>query len=71
MVLIRGYMITDPFTQIVWKDTSELGVHVSVGHNAIYVKAVYNPPGNIKNQYRANVGRPQSDHDEGSTSGIV
>lgn len=37
------------FTQVVWKGSRELGVGMAKGHDALYVVANYNPPGNNQN----------------------
>ena len=51
---------TDTFTQVVWKDVSELGMgcHKSPTKNEVYVVALYNPPGNIPSKLRSNVLDP-------------
>ncbi|XP_065724863.2 Golgi-associated plant pathogenesis-related protein 1-like [Drosophila suzukii] len=49
---------TGHFTQLVWKSTSELGVGVARRGDDIYVVCNYNPPGNIKNQFKKNVAFP-------------
>lgn len=51
---------TDTFTQVVWKDVSELGMGCkkSPTKNEVYVVALYNPPGNIPSNLRSNVLDP-------------
>jgi len=64
-------VFTDPFTQIVWKNTKSIFIDVGVGGNTLYVIAFYYPGGNIENQYIANVGRPQTVQGEESISRII
>mmetsp|Transcript_7773 Transcript_7773/g.21166 ORF Transcript_7773/g.21166 Transcript_7773/m.21166 type:complete len:97 (+) Transcript_7773:2-292(+) len=50
-------METGHFTQVVWKETTELGCAIAVcpdSDEKIYV-CQYNPPGNYLNQFGANV----------------
>lgn len=51
---------TDTFTQVVWKEVSELGMGCSKSptKNEVYVVALYNPPGNIPSKLRSNVLDP-------------
>ena len=46
--------------QVVWKDSSELGMGCtkSPTKNEVYVVALYNPPGNIPSKLRSNVLDP-------------
>ena len=48
---------TGHFTQIVWSNTSEIGVGVSQSPDGrlTYLVARYNPPGNILNKFAENV----------------
>ena len=46
---------TGHFTQIIWKDTKEVGFGVSSRGNTYYVVANYYPPGNFLGQYHKNV----------------
>ena len=47
------------FTQLIWKDTSTIGVGRAFGSQGqTFVVALYQGPGNIRGQYEANVGRP-------------
>lgn len=48
---------TGHFTQIVWKDTKNLGVGLGFAREGrrIYVVAQYSPPGNYPRAFRANV----------------
>ncbi|EDV31291.2 uncharacterized protein Dana_GF14618 [Drosophila ananassae] len=48
-------MNTGHFTQVVWKDSTELGVGFARRGNTIFVVCNYNPPGNYNNMYRQNV----------------
>ncbi|CAF2997803.1 unnamed protein product [Rotaria sp. Silwood2] len=43
------------FSQLVWKNSKELGIgHAYNGHR-LFVVALYKPPGNIRGQFQANV----------------
>ena len=46
---------TGHFTQLVWKDTKEVGFGVANRGNIYYVVANYYPPGNFLGQYHKNV----------------
>ena len=46
---------TGHFTQVIWKDTKEVGFGVSSRGNTYYVVANYYPPGNFLGQYHKNV----------------
>ena len=46
---------TGHFTQIIWKDTKEVGFGVANRGNIYYVVANYYPPGNFLGQYSKNV----------------
>ena len=46
---------TEHFTQIVWKDTKEVGFGISNKGNKYFVVANYFPPGNFLGQYKVNV----------------
>ncbi|ALC40150.1 CG16995 [Drosophila busckii] len=46
---------TGHFTQLVWKDSTELGVGLATRGNEMYVVCNYNPPGNYANRFAANV----------------
>ncbi|XP_026844644.1 protein PRY1 [Drosophila persimilis] len=48
-------MGTGHFTQVVWKNSTELGVGFAKRGNVIYVVCNYNPPGNYNNMFRENV----------------
>ncbi|XP_028815292.1 Golgi-associated plant pathogenesis-related protein 1 [Denticeps clupeoides] len=41
---------TGHFTQVVWKDTTEVGVGCAVVGNCVFVVGQYSPPGNISNE---------------------
>ena len=49
---------TGHFTQIIWKDTKEVGFGVANRGNTYYVVANYYPPGNFLGQYGKNVLKP-------------
>jgi len=61
-VRLRDFMIAEKFTQIVWMSTTNVGFAMHILHeiNAYSVLGFYLPPGNQKDQFRANVFRPQS-----------
>lgn len=46
---------TGHFTQVIWKDTKEVGFGVANKGNTYYVVANYYPPGNIKGNFANNV----------------
>uniref|UniRef100_A0A803J2F5 SCP domain-containing protein n=1 Tax=Xenopus tropicalis TaxID=8364 RepID=A0A803J2F5_XENTR len=51
---------TGHFTQVVWKDSKELGVGVATdGKGTFYVVGRYSPPGNVIGQFQENVLRPK------------
>jgi len=51
---------TSHFTQVVWKASQELGVGMAQASDGTwYVVANYRPPGNILNQFAANVLQPK------------
>ncbi|XP_049291543.1 uncharacterized protein LOC125768221 [Anopheles funestus] len=43
------------FTQVVWKNSRNLGVGIAVQGTNVYVVCNYDPPGNYSGQYTANV----------------
>ena len=44
------------FSQLVWKNSKNLGIgHAYDGHK-LFVVALYKPPGNIRGQFTENVG---------------
>ncbi|XP_050032468.3 uncharacterized protein [Dermacentor andersoni] len=50
---------TSKFTQIVWKDTLALGTGIARGKEGkYYLVSVYDPRGNVRGEYRANVYKP-------------
>jgi len=53
-------MIVGAFTQIVWKETEQIGITFRCKKNQYIVLAVYNPIGNIPRSYTLNVQRPIS-----------
>ncbi|CAF0721775.1 unnamed protein product [Brachionus calyciflorus] len=46
------------FTQVVWKNSKEIGVGVTKKDNKFYIVALYNPPGNILGTVTQNVLPP-------------
>jgi len=52
-------MIADSFTQIVWKETKEVGFAFTYKDKTNYFSAIYKPIGNIKGMYMKNVGKPK------------
>jgi uncharacterized protein YkwD len=57
---------TGHFTQIVWKDSTNIGCGIAQGatnikgtrFNSFYVVCHYNPPGNVMQQFASNVTKP-------------
>lgn len=49
---------TGHFTQVIWKDSSRLGIGVARSSRGVYVCANYDPPGNVMSQFAQNVLRP-------------
>lgn len=45
------------FTQVVWKESRELGVGIAKNGNSVYVVCNYDPPGNFMGKYASNVTR--------------
>lgn len=43
------------FTQLVWRDTTEIGIGVAVSPDKVVVVANYYPSGNIEGEFRENV----------------
>ncbi|XP_058464604.1 Golgi-associated plant pathogenesis-related protein 1-like [Malaya genurostris] len=43
------------FTQLVWKESKQLGVGMATNGSNVYVVCNYDPAGNFKNQYARNV----------------
>ena len=57
-----GNRHTENFTQLVWQSTQEIGVGRarSPDGNWSYGIVVFDPPGNIPNQYARNVSFPRN-----------
>ncbi|KAM7352214.1 uncharacterized protein ACRADG_004848 [Cochliomyia hominivorax] len=51
---------TGHFTQVVWKESIELGVGITTLNNMTFVVCNYNPPGNVMSQYDDQVPKPGS-----------
>lgn len=49
---------TGHFTQVVWKNTKNMGIGVGRSKDAVYVCANYAPPGNYPGEFRENVLKP-------------
>ncbi|KAI8129994.1 Golgi-associated plant pathogenesis-related protein 1 [Lucilia cuprina] len=49
---------TGHFTQVVWKDSLELGVGIAKANNTTFVVCNYSPAGNVMSQYKDQVPRP-------------
>ena len=49
------------FTQIVWKNSTKVGVGIATFGAKTWVVAKYTPSGNYANQYTANVGYRKSE----------
>lgn len=45
-----------PFTQLVWKQSTRVGVGHAFNGQKLYVVVLYQPPGNLPGQFDANVG---------------
>lgn len=52
-------MSTGHFTQVVWRDTEEMGVAFAKHGNKLYVVANYYPPGNYQGRFNENVPPPK------------
>lgn len=51
--------VSGHFTQLIWKDTSEVGMGIARSRTGKqYIVANYNPPGNYIGRYAASVPRP-------------
>ena len=50
---------TGHFTQMIWKDTKEVGFGLKKKDNINYVVAYYYPSGNIFNEFISNVNFPK------------
>ena len=50
---------TGHFTQMIWKDTKEVGFGFEEKDNIIYIVAYYYPAGNIFNEFEKNVCTPK------------
>jgi len=61
-------MIAEAFAQIVWMNTKRIGLGIGKKKNVYTVVVIYDPPGNIKGQFKSNVLRPIS-MDQGESSG--
>jgi len=53
-------MIVDPFTRIVWRDTTKMGVAVVKDRNLLAIVVTYSPPGNQVGQFMQNVYPPKN-----------
>ncbi|XP_071801937.1 uncharacterized protein [Asterias amurensis] len=52
---------TGHFTQVIWKDTKELGIAKAIaGNGRVFVVANYRPPGNVMGRFPENVLPPNS-----------
>ncbi|XP_065357746.1 uncharacterized protein LOC135951926 [Calliphora vicina] len=49
---------TGHFTQVVWRDSIEVGVGITKLNNMTFVVCNYSPAGNVMNQYKDQVPRP-------------
>jgi len=52
-------MIADPFTQVVWKSTTNIGVGILIVNGTVNVMVIYSPAGNQPGQYTSNVKLPK------------
>jgi len=72
ITIIREYIITGSFTQIVWRSTQKLGVAVYPGNEFVKIVTTYSPRGNIENKYMNNVvAITNAEDDSSSSSGIT
>lgn len=55
---MANFMAWGHFTQVVWKSTSKLGMGIARKNGYIVVVANYDPPGNYKGNFAANVKKP-------------
>jgi len=47
---------TGHFTQLVWKETTDIGCGIAMSHDdKVYAVCNYTPPGNFKSHYEENV----------------
>jgi hypothetical protein len=46
---------TNNFTQLIWKASKRMGIAIAAGGYGVFVVANYDPPGNIKGQFKENV----------------
>jgi len=44
------------YTQLVWKNTTKIGVGHAYNGKQLYVIVIYKPSGNIQSEFAANVG---------------
>lgn len=57
----QGILRTGHFSQMVWKNSTELGIGRARDQNGkVFIVANYNPPGNYIGQFAENVPRPRS-----------
>jgi hypothetical protein len=55
------FKISGHFSQMVWKNSTELGIGRARDQNGkVFIVANYNPPGNYIGQFAENVPRPRS-----------
>ena len=55
------FLATGHFTQVVWKDTRQLGCGLAINRkNKVYGVCDYSPPGNYEGKYKENVLRSRS-----------
>jgi len=54
-------MVAAPFTQIVWRKTTRIGIATAVNDDGVYkIVVTYAPLGNKKKHYKNNVFLPQT-----------
>lgn len=57
---VPGFSATSGhFTQLVWRDTMEIGIGIGISNNGMmYIVMRYRPPGNVYGRYNSNVKPP-------------
>uniref|UniRef100_A0A0K0F286 CAP domain-containing protein (inferred by orthology to a zebrafish protein) n=1 Tax=Strongyloides venezuelensis TaxID=75913 RepID=A0A0K0F286_STRVS len=53
--LSYGGILTDRFTQLVWRSSTSIGIGIIRKRNLVYIALLFYPKGNIRGQYEINV----------------